>query len=250
MATTKTSARATVAMTIDQAAHDLNTTSLGIKRLVARGRLPATRVGDDWRLLPAHVEKYLAAGAPDLQSPVVGGAGWLADWPRPAGDFETAISDAAQMELEADPAAMARIADARIEPVEYTVPIVGAVLSAAKQELPARLPAVRKLRGQFLTWASFYLSEQLRTFARQQIGRTPFLGTSPTARLYESPTSYRAAVDAAGERMTAQSITRIAWVPVDIDGTKTKKAVKLTLPVASLMTALGLRVDDVAALAF
>ena len=243
----------TVSLSLDQAAADLDTTPLGVSRLIARGALRATRLGaaGEWRILPDQLGKYIAAGAPDLQTVALDGAGWLADWPRPLGDFEQTIADAAQHALENDPTALARIAADESEPLEYVVPIVGAVLDAAKQELPGQLGPVRELRAKFATWTAFHMAERLREYARQIVSQPPRIGTTPAARFFDSPDTYRGVVQAASERLAAATISRTAYIAVETPaGQPTKKPVRLVLPVPALLKAVALTADQAADLAF
>ncbi len=246
----------TVSLSVPQAAADLDVSPLSVARLVARGKLKATRLGNagQWRILPDQLAKYIAAGVPDLQAVELDGRGWLAEWPRPfstRGDFAEHLASAAEAALLADPAALERIATADVDLPEYTPSIAGTVLAAAREPLPGQAPELAGLRERFPTWAAFHFAGMLREYARQIVSSPPRIGTTPAARLYDSPASYAETVKAAGDRLTAAPIARTAWVDVETpEGQASKRPVRLVVPVAGLMTALGLRVPDVADAAF
>jgi hypothetical protein len=239
-----------VSLSVAQVGDDLDISPLSVSRLIVRGRLKATQLGTagEWRVLPAELSRYIAAGVPDLHDVLLDGPGWLAPFAQPLGNFEQAIIDAAQQAIEADPVALERIAADESVPVEFVAPI-DAVLAVARQPIPGQLAGVITLRERFGSWAALWLAEQLREYARQEI-RKAFPVSRPAGRFYESPEAYAKFVAAAGVRLTAASISSVSWIPIEIDGTPTKRSVKIIMPVAALMTALGLRVSDVAELAF
>jgi len=242
-----------VTLSVQQAATELNLDELGVHRLIARRRIAATRVGNAWRILPAAVEKHVAAGAPDQPGPPVEGR-WLAPYPRPfhpRGSFQDAMAAAAEEQLVADSAALARVAEADHEPVEVPVTIAGPVLETARQALPtfAQTPEIRELRLQFPTWGHLWAAQQMREFARLHLEQTPSM-TPPIQRLYASPEQYAEVVKAASERLSAATFSRTHWVPLEMDGRETKRPVRFVFRADAIMTAVGVTAQQVAALAF
>ena len=49
-------------LTIQEAAEQLNAKPLAIRRVIARGRLTATRVADEWRVSSDNLVRYFEAG--------------------------------------------------------------------------------------------------------------------------------------------------------------------------------------------
>ena len=84
-------------MTIEQTAQELGTTKLAVKRLIARGRIPATRLGESGslRIRGEDVSSYVAAGARDFDHPE-----WADNWFVPLRPdhqaFWAAMSEAAE----------------------------------------------------------------------------------------------------------------------------------------------------------
>lgn len=179
-------------LSVDQAAQELGTTSLNVRRLCARGVLKCAYVGGNAiRITPADVAEYAAAGSPDFNMPTVDPDGsYKIEGPYvPARRLERDIRDA-----------LTKIADETTE-----LPPSADIVVSTSGKLAGILTgppytSLARVSGQddtppFKTRAEGYAI----AFLRENVG-----AVDP---LFRTQTEYRAAVDAAWSRWEARSFS-------------------------------------------
>lgn len=169
----------------------------GVKRLVARNRLAATRLGPDggWRVLSSSLVNYVASGAPDLKPGEVAGDWFDNSLDRAAEKFRDLVVAAARAQLPVAVKDPNRNGGATSYALKLTPEILAAFATPPGPTVPSR----------FATLRDVYLTERLRDFARQAIG-TMFSGSRFLA-LYDTPQSYRTILDAARAQVLRGSIS-------------------------------------------
>jgi len=186
-------------LTLDAAADELGVASLAVQRLVARGQLRATRLGQKpdapWRIDAAALRSYIISGAPDFDCPALQG-GWFDD-PDRLGDhahaFCKAIGEAARRD--------GQIPDRDDGPPKGAVPekpIALRMTASVQRVANAKPPEALARYGDRRT---AYLVAQVRLAAKAVIrfdGRTPAI-----AKLYHSPARYQEIVAEAGRQLLA-----------------------------------------------
>jgi excisionase family DNA binding protein len=187
------------------AAGVLGSTALAVKRLIARNRLRAVRLGAGkvWRIDADEIRRYVAAGAPDFDPPPRGNdEPWFQNI-RSAAHFPQAVINAA--------------ADQAPEIMPANVPEGGAVqlritpaIAAAIKGRPAifvgdTLTVPADADAVFPDWRTAYLVERVHRFALEVLGTGD--GSPPLARFYESPRTYLHIVDAAIRQTLAGAIS-------------------------------------------
>jgi len=182
-------------LTLDAAADELDITAIGVQRLIARGQLRATRLGQKpdapWRIAATEVARYVEAGAPDFDCPPLG-AGWFAD---PHDLHRRAVGLLAA--VKAATALDGQLPDAADGPptADPSKPVVLRISANIRRALDHPLPTstvpsdAPDLAAIYGTAKVAYAVFKLRQHARDAIGfdgRTP-----PIRRLYATPAEYQ-----------------------------------------------------------
>lgn len=184
-------------LTVEHVAAELSTDTLAVKRLIARGRLPATRLGDgrEWRVSEDALQQYVTRGAIDFNPPAFN-ANWFAtdDVANANAFFDAAKEAMREQVLPELPASMVPrkgLGDS----VDIEVTLTGKVDALLKQTVPHGM----RLAGaepDSRNWREIYLVEQLRSAARVVLGRDRKAGL-PLEKLYAGPDEYDRIVKAA-----------------------------------------------------
>ena len=163
-------------LTIAQAAAELSTKPLNVKRLIARGRIPAARLGVDgeWRLGLTNIGAYISRSAPDIAMPDNDG-GWFTD-----GDgasyaaltFQTNLIKAAKKGLSMD-SCWSTVRD---------IPLTAEMRQVANQGADTG-----HIPNRFTDAATAYFVHRIRLFARNLIKAPP---SGKLSRLYDTPDAY------------------------------------------------------------
>ena len=213
------------------AAGALGTTPLNVKRLIARSRFRATRLGagNTWRLDADVIRNYVAAGAPDFDMPLTEGP-----WFRPirsAAHFPQAIINAAAEQV---PATMPpNVPEVGAVPIRITAP-VSAVILAKPSILVGEtwyIPAEADVA--LGDWRVAYLVERVRGFALEVLGLAD--ASPPLSRFYNSPREYLRVVDAAVRETLAGAISfGKIYAVTDQYGQPASRRISFELPHAAL----------------
>jgi len=169
------------------AAAVLGTSTLGLSRLIARGRLRAMPLGakPTWRIDAGELARYVRAGAADFDLP------WPVDGPwfpevRSAAHFPQAIINVAGDQVPEN--MPANVPEGGAVQLKIT-PAVAAVIAAPPSILVSETRAVPMPKeAAFPDWRTAYLTERVRNFALQVVGVRD--GFPPLPRLYASPDIY------------------------------------------------------------
>jgi excisionase family DNA binding protein len=238
---------------VETAAAAINTTPLNLRRLIARKRIKATKLGNQFKVLEGDLSAYVANGAQDFRHPPIGDGWFLADEDTAAGQFESALSAALMAQIPGNEAAQAvvnkAIAEWNAKPAGRVAPSIvtdyALAITPAVRDILARpvttgkdpAPKYRDQREQFL-------SVKLRDVLAARYFMKPNL-TQPIERLYGSPEDYKTAVAEAWEALmqrkafaTHQAVYNHHGEPVNV---------YYTLPMSALLaTDSAQRVPDLA----
>lgn len=184
------------------AAATLGASVLGVKRLIARSRLRAVRLGagDTWRVDADVIRNYVAAGAADFDMPLTEGP-WFRVI-RSAAHFGQAIINGAADQV---PAVMpAGIPETGAVRLKITPPIAAAILAPPSIFVGDVRTVPADADSAFPDWRTAFLAERIRGFALEILGLAD--ASPPLARLYSDPDSYLRVVGEAVQRTLAGSI--------------------------------------------
>lgn len=178
------------ALTVAEAADELNTTELNISRLYARGDLKAHRLGvaGQLRIMSDDLNRYIAAGAPSYDAPKVEG-GWLAD-----PDYRMAQA----FEIAARQATDDQVAPEHPGKEEIAIAINDQVRRILRQQQPLLRLQVTPEPPRRL-WVDAYFASRFRAIlgllANEATYESDLGGT--IGRLYANPDAYKALINAA-----------------------------------------------------
>jgi len=191
-------------LTLAAAALDLGVAPLAVKRLIARRRLRAVRLGPngEWRIAAAEVARYIEAGAPDFAFPETDGP-WLAGV-RSADGFAQAIRDAAADQIPNEPPA---VREGQAVPIQLT-PAVLAVIQG-----PPRGPFGVQMKTPFVDWRVAYLVDLMRKAAYQTMGVSL---EPPLQRLYDTPDAYTRVLAQAAPQVLGGAISMSKMYLVEV----------------------------------
>lgn len=180
-------------LTIESCAEQMGCKPLAVKRLIARGRLSAADLGSGPRVLPAELQRYVGAGAPDFKADVasleqlIGGTSGASHSAFAA--FREAMRTKAQ---KFDHDAAKRLADLRGTYPTATITITPGEAKAIMDSPSSGFP-------QFQNLGDALFANRL---ARELQNADP---SGNVARLYKSPGEYQEAVKKASEAVAARS---------------------------------------------
>ena len=153
-------------LSVKDAAAELSVAPVNVLRLIALAVLPATKLGEHWKIDPDKLRAYVARGAPNLAGPPIGRNGWFdGDNTASAQDFYMAARNAMQESVYAEP-------PEELFPTGRSIATVDLKLNAALRSLlqqpeprPPRVlsPTETTIRN----WRDVYVMEQVRKAARE-----------------------------------------------------------------------------------
>jgi len=187
------------------AAATLGTSVLNVKRLIARSRLRAVRLGagNVWRISAEELGRYVAAAAVDFDPPPRSDSD---PWFPPiasAAHFPQAIVNAA---ADQAPAVMPpNVPEGGAVAIKIT-PAISAVILAKPSILVGETRYVAAAADAALRdWRLAYLVDRVRRFALDVLGLAD--ASPPLPRLYESPEAYLRTIGEAVQRTLVGAIT-------------------------------------------
>jgi len=191
-------------LTVSAVAADLGVAPLAVKRLIARRRLKAVRLGPDgeWRIAAAEVARYIEAGAPDFAFPETDGP-WLAGV-RSADGFAQSIRDAADEQIPDEAPA---VREGQAVPIQLTAAVLAVIQG------PPRGPFGVQIRTPFVDWRVAYLADLVRKAAYQtmRVSLQP-----PLQRLYDTPDAYTRILAEAAPQVLSGAISMSKQYLVDV----------------------------------
>ena len=245
--------------------------TLPVKRLIARGALPAVQVGAGdaapWTVSLDALKTYIAKGAPDLQPPELS-RGWPsakgAEWR--AGKLVADVIEALHTQVPEDARGIPLERNVTPEVRLKITPDIRALIVAPsldkKPILDSSDPALyADSTGKPLPpkpeWSTFrnigelYLCERLRLFAQWAAASLDPSRMGGTRFLYSSPDNYQAVVAKAGKDAANGKIVFSRWYPAQFeDGRTTQLQVQFTVADTDVMKAAGTDLATLARLAF
>ena len=188
-------------LSIDDAASGLAVRSLSVKRLIARGILPATAVGNGtFRVLADDLNAYVKRGAPDLALPPMTGAWFDVSETFPAGRFRSQIMNA--VESKWPNAATVQSWYDKDPQGTYNLPIKAAdVVSLINEPVPKSI-LPNQLPSRFASMGQLFMAKAWRDAVAFKMGNGDQAGT-----LYSSPSEYRSLLDWGWENILQQTIS-------------------------------------------
>ena len=228
-------AKATAAglLSFEEAAEELQTSVLAVKRIVARGRLKAHRLNKvgpqqlspgarrrwTWRIKAGDLTAYVTSGARDLDPPKFKGDNWFENLTRQAVDFNQAVQAAASDQIPVEAPGVVLSGARRVE-----LKMTSAIIDLAESPVPVLFGAKADPESPFRNWRELYLCQQVRTVARKLVEREPGTAT-PAAmslpsgmkrlpgmatapdKLYEDYESYERLTSAAVEQVLSRGLS-------------------------------------------
>ncbi len=166
------------------AAEELLTNPENVQRLIARGKLSATRHRDDEPhcIAPADLTAYVNRGRPDFDTRLRSGASWFDDADTGNTDgFVNSMTAAIARQVPGEEALVARFKKAgNPDSLSLAVEFKGDVARIANA----------KVGGQWNTAGNAYLASRIRKSAKTIAGRHTRFGQTRLAALYASPKQY------------------------------------------------------------
>jgi excisionase family DNA binding protein len=214
-----TVSQTTLLLRRDQAAEAIGATPIATQRLIARGRLKATRLGadGDYRILASDIDKYVAGGAPDFDGPKLDNADGN---PRSPNWFDTPSWPSRQVASSlAGLASQSQLSDAEFErraiasagsTIFVDVPLTAqmkSVLGGPVEDVAPLLPSMTPYAAK--TAFDYWAADQLQSRALSQIDALPSSngdGRTRIWKLYDSPAQYQQIVDATIKDVLQQSL--------------------------------------------
>jgi hypothetical protein len=228
-----------ILLTVEDLANELGCNPVEGARLVARGFLKGTNLGDDgdYRITSASLEAFVLAGANNLTLPEMAG-----DW------FDHSLSPLSEAFASAIIVASGeQFDDARIkqdfrnqpskDSIDYIIAFSGKVLELCGRTVPDQVwgntpTGTRNTR--FSTWADLYLTEQLRNQARANI-ETADLGATLFDKLYGSPAQFATITDKTYADVAKRRIVASRMVMVNgLDGQD--RIARFMFPLSNIVT--------------
>lgn len=212
-------------LTVAEAAAQLGVTALAVKRIIARGRLKATRIPAgrqtplvenqsnryaEWRIVADDLARYVQAGAPDLALPPLEGNPDEGDaWFHAREDqkarmleraIEKALTEQSPSLVETHREQLQRQFKAGL-PLEIELPLSGAALVVFDGPVPVTGYEPPDARGasRYRSYGQLFMAVEMRAAVRTElrVKRQP-----PTlASLYQGPEEYAALAAAAAENV-------------------------------------------------
>jgi excisionase family DNA binding protein len=245
-------------LSTDQAAGELGCPEIQIKRLIARGRLPARQLGEggEWRITADDLRQYVQGGAADFDFPptnldLADPANWFSsDESHLAAGFESEITIAAEEQIPDKEKLREMFAGKNTETIDYPIAIVGEVSRIVRSPVPtsAAGAALKQFdpTSRYESWTQLFLVSELRKYGQQQLD----VGKPALEQLYESPARYQDIVQGATDRLRAGKAAVVSQT-VEMPGTPFGRyQVFFTLTNANLLQTTGINVARLAQLAF
>ena len=235
-------------LSFDQAAEELQTTVLAVKRVVARGRIKAHRLGEsgDWRVKAEDLTAYVAAGATDLDPPKLTGR-WLDQGPaRSAVEFVEAVAEASENQIpeqapEASPGGVRRV-ELQLSP---------AILEVVQKPVPRLFKDSFAPEFPFRDWRELYLVDRIRALTRKLVEPPKDMTSGePLGKLYGDVEAYKRLTSEASEELLSRgvSFSRSYWIASNGGGMW--ENVQFRLPIKLLAPAGSGVIERVVELAF
>ena len=190
-----------VLLDVQTVADELQIAPVEVKRIMARGELPATRIGDGpFKVTREALESYVKRGAPDvrLNDYTLGGSWFDYSIRNLADGFYSAVVDASAEQKPSDEVIRQRFeANKFATSLDFLIANRGAVAEVLAKPVPVSihsLPSERESR--FPDWKSLYAADTLRKTALSAV-RAKNRVESPLSVLYESKAAYQEITDAA-----------------------------------------------------
>lgn len=228
-------------MTVDDVANSLNTSTLNVNRLIARGDLASVRLGNagPFRVLSTELTRYVRAGAPDFDPPKLG-AGWFDDKDTlKAAGLPDAIMAAVEDMFPDRVTVEQWVASHRRE--SFDLPIdVSRIRSILTGPAPRGIVLPGQPADRYPSWGQMYLAREWRRLTKSAMGFNASL-----QNLFSSRQAYRDAIDAGWKlaQRTQISRTKAYSLPRDVVA-----RVSLVLPLSAVANVIG--PDSVERLAF
>lgn len=147
---------AATVFTLGDTAKQLEVSDVAVKRLIAKGQLSATQLGQSCRVCKESIEDYIRRGALDLRLPDVRG-NWFDDRPLfdAGSNFVQAVKDVAQSQQLS-----AQLAETLTKGGAF------AYRHALQATPEIRAVATRPVHGLSMTWAQSFFAWQMRRHAK------------------------------------------------------------------------------------
>jgi hypothetical protein len=204
-------------LSVQDASGVLNTSPIAVRRLIARGRLKATRLKSkdsrpgEWSILSIEMEKYIGSGAQDLLAPPIDAANdgsspsWFSDRLRWQADRLTSelIALASEQPISAEGFSAAVAANGPGETIRKDVALTSAMRSALGGPVDPSAPKMPGATEPDMTWFALWAGVKLHDAAQAAIrsNLAEYGMQPPLFTLYDSPEQYRQIVDAAAQRV-------------------------------------------------
>jgi hypothetical protein len=246
-------------LSIEAVAGELSCLPIQVKRIIARGRLPATQLGDErgqWRIAADDLRAYVATGATDFDFPptnldLADPANWFdSDESHLAAGFESEITLAAEEQIPGPDKLRAMFEGRNSETIDFPIAIVGKVADILRLPVPSSTQGAALRRfdptSRYKSWAELFLVWELRKYASQQLD----VATPALAQLYESPARYNDIVQGATDRLRAGKAAVVSQ-SLEMPGTPFGRyQVFFSLTNQNLLQTTGISVGRLAQLAF